>query len=444
MTHDPRIVVFSTLFPNEAQPQSGLFVRERMFRVAQALPVTVVAPVPWFPLQSLVRRWRPHFRPDPPRREVQDGIEVLHPRFFSFPGLLKRLDGIFLAAASLETLLRLKRGGRLDVLDAHFAYPDGYAAALVGRWLGVPVTITLRGTEARHARTPRLGKLVRKALESARRVFSVSESLKRIAVGLGIPEQKILVVANGVDTAKFRPLPRAEARSLLGLPPDAPVLVSVGALVERKGFHRVIDCLPALRSALPDLRYLVVGGPSPEGDWRGRLEAQVAALGLADCVRFLGPLPPDELRVPLSAGDVFALATRNEGWANVFLEAMACGLPVVTTDVGGNAEVVCRDDLGTLAPFGDQPALERALRAALERAWDRDAIIAFAQRNSWQGRVEILVQEFRHLGADRGAPAFPASRPAHEPARAPRPQGLRGAPGREAAGRQGDSSWRAE
>ena len=391
----PHVVVFSTLFPSVAQPQAGLFVRERMFRVAQALPLRVVAPVPWFPLQSLVRLWRPHVRPQPPRREIQDGLEVLHPRFLSFPGVLKRLDGLLLALASFVTLRRLRRAGRLDVLDAHFAYPDGYAAALLGRWLGVPVTITLRGTEARHARMPALGKLVRRALERASRVFSVSESLKRIAVELGIPDRKILVIANGVDTATFHPMSRSEARSRLGLPQDVPVLVSVGALVERKGFHRVIECLPALRAALPGLRYLIAGGPSPEGDWRERLEAQVAGMRLEDCVRFLGAVPPDELRVPLSAADVFVLATRNEGWANVFLEAMACGLPVVATDVGGNAEVVCRGDLGTIVPFGDTSALASALAAALGRKWNRDAIMAHARENSWDSRIAVLVEALR-------------------------------------------------
>ena len=127
----------------------------------------------------------------------------------------------------------------------------------------------------------------------------------------------------------------------LELPSDAPVLVSVGALVERKGFHRVMECLPILRSRHPGLRYLIVGGASPEGDWSAVLRRRAQELGLQDCVVFLGPLAPERLKVPLSAADVFVLATRNEGWANVFLEAMACGLPVVTTDVGGNAEVVC-------------------------------------------------------------------------------------------------------
>jgi glycosyltransferase involved in cell wall biosynthesis len=392
------VVVFSTLFPNAAQPQAGLFIRERMFRVGQYLPLVVVAPVPWFPFQGLVRRWRPNFRPAVLPREVQSGIEVLHPRFFSFPGLFKRLDGFFLAVGGLRTVWRLHREGRLDVLDAHFGYPDGYAAALLGRWLGVPVAITLRGTEVRHADTPPLCSKLVVALRRAQRIFSVSASLKDLAVALGIPEGKVRVVGNGVDTDKFRPVPRAEARSRLGLPPDAPVLVTVGGLTERKGFHRVIELLPQLKQHFPGLRYLVVGGASAEGDWGPRLREQVRELGLQEAVHFLGPVAPDDLKWVLGAADVFVLATRNEGWANVILEAMACGLPVIATDVGGNREVVCRPELGVVVPFGAPDALKQALERALSRTWDSQCLIDYAKDNEWDGRVAELVAEFTGLG----------------------------------------------
>ena len=129
---EPRLVVFTTLFPHAGQPVAGLFVRERMFRVAKVLPLTVVAPVPWFPLQGLLRRWKPGFRPAAPRSEVQDGIEVRYPRFFSVPGAFKWLDGFFMALGCLPTMRRLKRSFAFNVIDAHFAYPDGYAATLLG------------------------------------------------------------------------------------------------------------------------------------------------------------------------------------------------------------------------------------------------------------------------------------------------------------------------
>ena len=397
MASGPHIVVLSSLFPSAVQPMAGLFIRERMFRVGTQLPLSVVAPVAWFPLQGLVRRWKPGFRPGAPRHEAQKGFDVWYPRFLSVPGALKGLDGWLMALGALPRLWRLKRAGRLDLIDAHFAYPDGYAATLLGRWLGVPVTITLRGTEQRHVQDAALAPKVERALKRAAQVFAVSDSLRQVAVSLGVARDAVRVVGNGVDLQKFHPIPRAEARAALGLPTNAPILVSVGGLVERKGFHRVIDLLPALRAQFPGLVYLVVGGPSPEGDIGEQLRQQVATLGLGDAVRFLGPLPPEQLRMPLSAADVFVLATRNEGWANVFLEAMACGLPVVTTDVGGNAEVVCRPELGTVVPFGDAGRLQAAVADALGRAWDRQAIRRHAEANDWDRRVDELVASFRTL-----------------------------------------------
>ncbi len=405
MLDTPRIVVFSTLFPSSVQPGAGVFIRERMFRVARELPLTVVSPVPWFPFQALIRRFRPHFRPMPPYRETMDGIEVLHPRFFSVPGLFKRLDGWLLALGAFRLMRRLRHEGRCDLIDSHFAYPDGYAASLLARWLDVPFTITLRGTESRLARQPAFRERMARGLHAASAVFAVSDSLRQVALALGLPEARAQVVGNGVDTGKFHPVDKTDARNHLGLPADAPVLVSVGGLVERKGFHRVIDCLPALIGEFPQLRYLVVGGPGPEGDMSAQLRAQVARLGLERHVIFTGPMKSEELKLPLSAADLFVLSTRNEGWANVFLEAMACGLPVVTTDVGGNAEVVCKPELGRIVPFGDQAALEQAIAAALKQTWDRTGIIAHAGENAWDTRVARLVAAFREITRHHAAAA---------------------------------------
>ncbi len=384
------LVVFSALFPSAARPGAGLFIRERMFRVAQHRPLAVVSPQPWFPGQSLIRLLRPGYRPQAPALEIQQGIRVYHPRYLSVPGLLRQFDGWSMALASVGLMRKLKRQGA-QLIDAHFTYPDGEAATRLGRWLGLPATITLRGTEVPHSRNPVLRPRLSRTLKSAARVFSVSDSLRRLAIELGAAVEKTEVVGNGIDTERFQPVARAAARARFGLPDSAKVLISVGALVERKGMHRVIEVLPALLKHHPDLHYLIVGGASPEGDNRAELTAQVARLGLVDHVHFLGTLPPDELKWPLSASDVFVLATRNEGWANVFLEAMACGLPVMSTDVGGNAEVVCREELGSIVPFGDSAALQQALDAALNKDWDRSAILDYARANQWDKRVTQLL-----------------------------------------------------
>jgi teichuronic acid biosynthesis glycosyltransferase TuaC len=391
------MAVLSILFPSSVEPQAGLFIRERMFRVAAHVPVVVIAPQPWFPLQGLLRLWRPNYRPPKPRHETQQGIEVHFPRFLAVPGMLRRLDGLFIALACRRLLARLQRERGIGVIDAHFAYPSGRAATLLARWLGMASTITLRGTEPRQLADPSLRREVLAALDEATRVFSVSQSLKDCVVEAGASAAKVHVVGNGVDLSKFRRIDRQEARAQLGLAPDDAVLVSVGGLVPRKGFHRVLEVLPALRERHPRLRYLIVGGPSPEGDHGPQLRAQVAAAGLEDCVVFTGPLPAERLHVPLSAADVFVLSTANEGWANVFLEAMACGLPVVTTRVGGNAEVVNSGSLGLLVPLGDADALREAIHEALGREWDREAIVAYARANTWDSRVRTLLDHFADI-----------------------------------------------
>lgn len=393
----PRMIVFSTLFPNQSQPNAGVFIRERMFRVAEHLPLVVVAPLPWFPLQGLIRIFRPHFRPSAPSLEIQNGVEVYHPRFLSVPGAFKRLDGIFLALCSYFTMRHLCKIHDIRIIDSHFGYPDGFAATLLGRWLSLPVSITLRGTEIRHSRTKGLRERLIKALQDAQQIITVSSSLKQHAVALGIDAEKISVVGNGVDTGKFFPVDRGEACERWGLPKNGRFLITVGALVERKGFHRVIELMPALRERYPDLHYLVVGGASPEGDWTDKLREMVVRAGLEGCIHFVGSVAHEQMRELLSAADVFVLSTRNEGWANVLLEAMACRLPVITTDVGGNAEVVCQPELGRVVPFDDAAALEAAIDAALVTEWDRDAIAAYARENSWDDRVERLQRKFTAL-----------------------------------------------
>jgi len=401
----PALVVLSTLFPSAQEPVAGLFIKERMFRVARRLPVTIVAPQPWFPLQSLVRRWKPHYRPERAVHETLDGIEIHRPRFLAIPGVLRRFDGFSIALAARAVVRRLMRAGRADVLDVHFGYPDGYAGYLLATWCRLPFTVTLRGKEDRLRREAPLRTRMARALPHASKVIAVSNELREVGIELCARPEDAILIGNGVDLDRFYPIPQQDARTQLGIAPDAQVLVSVGGLVERKGFHRVLEVMPSLLERHPKLVYLVVGGPSPEGDWTAHLKQLAQDRGLEAHVRFLGPQPPDALKVPLSAADVFVLATSYEGWANVFLEAMGCGLPVVTTRVGGNAEVVCRDDLGLLVPFGDAGALGDAIHRALTTPWDRAAIRRYAADNTWDRRIETLLQTFDAVfRADRGRP----------------------------------------
>ena len=389
-----KILVLTTVFPNCKQPALGTFVRERMFRVAKECELKVVAPVPWFPF---ARYLKPKYRPRVPRNEIQNGIEVYHPKFFSVPGVLKCLDGIFLFFSLISLLRKIRVNFDFDIIDAHFAYPDALGAVLLGLFFNRPVTITLRGTIVPLSKYFLRRAQIVYALRKATKVFSVSNSLKKKAVSLGIESSKIQAIPNGVDTDKFFPVPKDEARKELGLPLDKKIIISVGGLVKRKGFHRVLAVLPEVIKKYGDVLCVIVGGPTVEGDFGPELREQVKKLNLNGHVHFTGPLLHDKVRRWLNAADIFCLSTSNEGWANVFFEAMACGLPVVATKVGGNGEIIKSRDYGLLVDLDDQEQLKGAIIQALEIEWDHGKIIEYAFQNTWERVAQKVLHEFRGI-----------------------------------------------
>jgi glycosyltransferase involved in cell wall biosynthesis len=408
-----RVVVLSQTFPNPAQPAVGVFIRDRLRRVARHCELVVVAPVPTFPLNGLVRG-RPAAAV--PRQEWQDGLRVFHPRFFSVPRYLKWLDGVFYAVSLLPFLARLRRRFAFDLIDAHFVYPDGLAAVLLGRVFGCPVVVTLRGSivRLRHYRLHR--PQIRWALGAASRILAVSQSLKQVAIELGTPADRIRVVPNGVDAELFRPMDRLEARRALGLPPDRTILLSVGAIREGKGHHRIVGLLPELLRRRPDLLFVIVGIERPGDGFRPVLDALIDRLGVGPHVLVAGERPHEQIPVWMAAADLCCLATRSEGWANVLLEAQAAGRPVVTTRVGGNAEIVNDASLGILVPPADDPALARAIVDALDRRWDPHRIAGHARAHSWDAAALAVAEEFRALVPERPVVGHP--RPDGTPAQA--------------------------
>jgi teichuronic acid biosynthesis glycosyltransferase TuaC len=405
-----RVLLFSTVFPNAAQPHHGVFVRERMRGLPADVEVRVMAPTPWFPLVSGLR---PGFRPTVPPEEIQDGVPVFHPRFLSFPGILKSLDGLLLFLSTLPALVRLRREFRFDVIDAHFVYPEGLAAVLAGWLFRVPVVLTLRGMLPLlipyRLRRPQL----RFALRRATRVIAVSESLRQDAARFVLAE-KVRVIENGIDPEVFHPVDRIEARRALGLAKYGPLVVSVGTLAPRKGFHLVMEATASLRRRYPKLRFAIVGGDGAEGACGAELRQLAERLGIAEQVIFAGPRGRDELALWYSAADVFVLASAHEGCPNVVLEALACGTPVVATPVGNIPELVDGPDAGFVVER-KVPALEKAIAAALDRAWDRDRIRARIASRTWAAVGREAAEEIQ--AALPPGEAAPMPNAVHEVAR---------------------------
>lgn len=389
-----KILVVTSVFPNIKQPTLGIFVKERMFCVARDCELKVVAPVPWFPFVNYIKR---DYRPRVPYLEIQEGIEVYHPRFFSIPKFFKSLDGIFFFFSSIITMLNIRKNFKFDIIDSHFVYPDGFGAVLLGKLFKKPVTVTVRGTLRRLLKSPLLKIQVSYALRKAVKIFSVCEDLRKVVIKAGIPVEKVSVVPNGVDIKKFKPREKMEARRELGLPLDKKIILSIGGLVPRKGFHKVIGVLPKIKEKIPDVIYVIVGGASAEGNNERELKNMVKKLNLQNEVIFAGTQPYGRLCTWLSASDIFCLATTNEGWANVFLEAMACGLPVVTTKVGGNEEVIVSEDYGSFFDGYDSNEMAKKIVTALIKNWDRGKIINYAASNTWDERVKQLINQLNTI-----------------------------------------------
>jgi teichuronic acid biosynthesis glycosyltransferase TuaC len=405
-SHDPRlnaldrpirVITFTTLFPNTKQPTHGIFVENRLRHLVAGGHVTsrVVAPVPWFPsaLLPLFPAYAGYV--GVPFAEQRHDLRIIHPRFLTVPRAGMAIAPALLFARSFPILRRMRiDGGDFDLIDAHYFYPDGVAAVMLGNAMRKPVVITARGTDVNfipRARLPRL--MIQYAAHRAAGIIAVSQALKDGLVGLGIPESKVRVLRNGVDLEMFRALDRSDARAKLGL--RGPTLLSVGHLIERKGHDLVIGAL----AVLPQVSLLIVG----EGPERPALERLAATLGVKDRVKLLGHVSHELLASIYSAADVLVLASSREGWPNVLLEAMACGTPVVASNIWGNPEVVTRPEAGELMLERTVDGVAAAVDKILKSPRDRAATRRYAENFSWDDTTQGQIRLFSEILANSPA-----------------------------------------
>ena len=385
-----KILVFSSLYPNSQQASHGIFVENRLRQLldyADGIEARVVAPVPWFPLKH--PRFGEYARyAAVERRASRHGIAIEYPRYPVIPKVGMRFTPRLMYRAVRGTVRRMRDAGfDFDLIDAHYFYPDGVAAMWLAEEFDRPFTVTGRGTDLnlipRYA-GPR--RLIQRVGERAAHMMTVAGALKDYLRDMGVADDRVTVLRNGVDLAFFHPpAERAALRASLGLD-EGPTLLSVGHLIERKGHHLAIE---AMRE-LGDMR-LVIAGDGPE---RANLQQLVDQWGLADRVRFAGRLSQEALRQHYQAADALVLASSREGWANVLLEAMACGTPVIATPVDGTPEVVAADAAGRLTADRSASAIVTATRALFGRLPERAATREYAEGFSWddtsRGQLEIF------------------------------------------------------
>jgi glycosyltransferase involved in cell wall biosynthesis len=389
-----RILTFSTLYPNAAAPNHGIFVENRLRHLVGggAVHATVLAPVPWFPSRNQrFGAWANYAAV--PRLEQRTGLHVHHPRFLAIPKIGMAVSPALLFASASRALARLLAAGNaFDLIDAHYFYPDGVAAVWLGQRFGLPVVVTARGSDVTQFpdyAVPR--RLIQRAALAADGVITVSAGLRGALAALGVPEARMTVLRNGVDLSLFRPpdpAARDAARGALGI--TGPTLLSVGGLIPRKGHDLTIGAMVHL----PEWSLLIAG----EGPQQAALAALAERLGVAARVTLLGPRPHADLPSLYGAADISVLSSAREGWANVLLESMACGTPVVASPIPGNDEVVRGGTAGLIAGARTPEAIAEAV---MRMTADRAATAAYAAGFGWEATTAGQVRLFTEILKER-------------------------------------------
>jgi glycosyltransferase involved in cell wall biosynthesis len=386
-----RLLSLATLYPNAHRPRFGTFVARQMEALAARgdWDVTVINPIGAPPLAP--GRYKPLVAAAV--TDVEHGVTVHRPRFTLIPAVGGPFNPRMIVRAVLPLAKRLHELAPFDMVDAQFFYPDGPAAAKIAAALGLPLSIKARGADIHlwGGKAYALRQMLR-ATEQAAGLLAVSEALKDDMAERGFPRGKITVHYTGLDRALFRPLDRQTSRARLakdfGIPAEGPLLASVGALIPRKGQQLVIRALARIRGA-----HLALVGTGPD---QTALEILVRESGMAGRVHFLGSLDHELLPIVLSGAEAMVLPSSSEGLANAWVEALACGCPLVISEAGGAREVVTRPEAGRIVAR-EAEAVAEAVRELLGNPPSREAVAECAARFSWEANAAALAGYYEGL-----------------------------------------------
>jgi glycosyltransferase involved in cell wall biosynthesis len=384
------LLTYTSLYPNSIQTRHGIFVenRTRQLIASGEVNTSVLAPIPWFTLKSeLFGSYRQYSQI--PAQESRYDINISHPRFPVIPKIGMSIAPALMAAATYRTTKSIFLDKPFQVIDAHYFYPDGVAAAILGKRLGCPVVISARGTDINlfpDFRLPR--KMIIWAAQQAAAMITVCQSLKdRLVDDLGISEHKITVLPNGVDNQLFQPGNRQALRKQHQL--SHPTLLYVGNLIPLKGVDLIIQAL----AKLPDYHLIVIG----EGPEKTRLQQLANTLQVTDRITFIDNLSQQQLVNYYTMADMLLLPSSREGCANVLLEALSCGTPVIATAVGGSPDIVAKPVAGALIKQRSAEALVTEILALSANPPDTQQIRDYAQRFSWSPVIKQQIDIYQSV-----------------------------------------------
>jgi len=384
------ILILTTLYPNNIQYRHGVFIENRTRELIKHYPnikVKVLAPIPYFPSWLPMRGYESYSRIF--TQEIRHTIEVTHPKYCVIPKIGMNITPYFLYQTCLKAIQVMQDSGfSIDVIDAHYFYPDGVVASWLGKKFNIPVMVTARGSDINIIPNNKIAKRrIIKALHEIQASAAVSQALADKMIKLAPKAKPPVVLRNGVDLDFFSSSAEKPELPFL-LNGSDKLILSVGNLVELKGHHLVIEAL----SLLDNAKLIIIG----EGEEKNNLEKQVLELDLVDRVIFTGNLQQSELPGYYAIADVLVLASSREGMPNVLLESLACGTPVLATNVGGSPEVISEVCAGQLIFKRNSESIKDGLLSLFARDNNSLQLTKFVRKLGWR---EIIHKQYSVLNS---------------------------------------------
>jgi glycosyltransferase involved in cell wall biosynthesis len=382
----PKVLIITNLFADPFGPTRATFNQQQFGRLSEQMDVTIMVPVSWVPfIKNPLAYWRL-------KRETQarwpNADYVI---FWYIPGVARGLHSVFLLLSLLLQRFPTLIFKRWDCLLGSWGFPDAVAAVALGKLTRTPVVVKVHGSDVNVFTLKWLHRVqIRWVLNQARAVVSVSKALVTRMREIGVRSEHVTVLYNGVDPQRFHPVDGAMARAELGIAPDEEMILFIGNILVTKGCGELLDAFSSLAAGRPKATLVFVG----DGPMKKPLQTLAKDRGLGDRVRFPGRVAHAQLKGWFSAASLFCLPSYAEGVPNVVLEAMACGTPVVATDVGGIGEIL-PEFAGILIPAKDATALAAAVDIALSRTWDRQRTVAHTSSFDWAINVRRLGEILR-------------------------------------------------
>ncbi|HEV2487230.1 MAG TPA: glycosyltransferase [Terracidiphilus sp.] len=383
-----KIAVVTRYFPSSAEPWQGRSAYQTLRLVARDTDLRVFYPNASYP--SLLKpRSRTYHELD--HSWSPQDVKTNYYDFPSLPLISRPINGWMAARALLPHV----RAFAPDLIFSCILYPDGYSALKIGQALSLPVVAMSIGSDINRIGDPVTAIHTHTVLREADFLVTVSDDLRKKAIAMGASPQKARSIINGCDISVFHVRDRMEARQKLHIDPAAETVVYIGRMDVKKGLRELVQAAVSLHPDRPNLHVYMVG----EGPDRPIIRSAIEANNAATYIHALPACAFDDVAVWMAAADLVTLPSYMEGCPNVVLEALACGRPVVATNVGGIPEIMT-DACGRLVPPRESTTLAQAIRSVLDSTWDAMAISALRSR-SWNAVAAELNELFESLVSAR-------------------------------------------